>query len=333
MSPSDNDPQSEHALQDYLDDLFGESVPHNDPNKSLTAGLRKDAAPSRKSIEPTQTQVLKTFAEPPVRVLVRPLPPAAPPVVAVAPPVVAAPTPVAAATPIVEVSKPITTVSDVTQKQPLASKSPETSTELSPAAQRLATRRLSSTQLPEAPVASVAEKLDAPVVTESQPVAVPPNLWADNGRPHWAQARFECLMFKVGGLLLAVPLVDLGTIQKLNDSVTPIFGQADWFMGLMPVNHVNMRVVNTAKIVMPERYSPEILAGYRYVITLFDSHWGLAADSVAESITLQPDQVRWRTQRAKRGWLAGTVVDHMCALLDVGALKELLTSADRVRSH
>ena len=193
--------------------------------------------------------------------------------------------------------------------------------------------------VPEAPlevVAPVQARPAAPAVDVSSVAAtqapqVPVSNWAENGRPRWAQTRFECLMFKVGGLTMAVPLIDLGSIQPLTDALTPLFGQADWFMGLLPVNGANVRVVDSARIVMPERYRPGIADGYGYVITLFGSHWGLAADSVAESISLLPEQVRWRTERAKRSWLAGTVVDHMCALLDVSALKEVLDGAERKR--
>jgi purine-binding chemotaxis protein CheW len=36
--------------------------------------------------------------------------------------------------------------------------------------------------------------------------------------------------------------------------------------------------------------------------------------------------VKWRTQRNQRPWLAGTVIEHMCALVDVTALAELIAS-------
>lgn len=182
-----------------------------------------------------------------------------------------------------------------------------------------------------APVSEpVVPPVDVPVVEAvpepQRPVRRP---WADNGRPHWAQDRFDCLMFRVSGLTLAVPLVDLGTIQQLTDQLTPIFGQVDWMMGLLPVNGASIRTVDTARVVMPERYTPELQQQYQYVVTLFGSHWGLAADSVAEAVNLAPDQVKWRSQRSRRPWLAGTVVEHMCALLDVDALRELLDQADR----
>ena len=154
-------------------------------------------------------------------------------------------------------------------------------------------------------------------------------VWMDNGRPEWAQERFECLLFKVGGLSLAVPLVELGTIYPMTDELTPLFGQAGWFMGLLTVKENNIRTVNTAKIVMPERYTDKMIDDFAYVLSINGVDWGLAVDSVANAVTLQPEDVRWRSERSKRPWLAGTVVDHMCALLDVSQLAAMFLGEDK----
>jgi purine-binding chemotaxis protein CheW len=47
---------------------------------------------------------------------------------------------------------------------------------------------------------------------------------------------------------------------------------------------------------------------------------------VSRSIRLDPNEIKWRSQRSQRPWLAGTVIEHMCALLDVAALAELIAS-------
>lgn len=153
--------------------------------------------------------------------------------------------------------------------------------------------------------------------------------WLENGRPQWAQSRFDVLLFKVSGLTLAVPLISLGQIQPLTDELTPLFGQADWFMGLQPTPAGKIRTVNTAKFVMPERYDPAFLETAKYVMSINGVPWGLAVDSVNQPITLQPDDVKWRGDRSKRPWLAGTVKDHMCALLDIPRIGQMLIEADK----
>lgn len=153
--------------------------------------------------------------------------------------------------------------------------------------------------------------------------------WLENGRPQWAQSRFDVLLFKVSGLTLAVPLISLGQIQPLTDELTPLFGQADWFMGLQPTAAGKIRTVNTAKFVMPERYDPKFLETAKYVMSINGVPWGLAVDSVNQPITLMPEDVKWRGDRSKRPWLAGTVKDHMCALLDIPRIGQILVDADK----
>ena len=62
------------------------------------------------------------------------------------------------------------------------------------------------------------------------------------------------------------------------------------------------------------------------VVMINDCQYGLACDEVNEVVTLSPEEVRWRTQRTQRRWLAGTVIEHMCALIDANAFAELLAS-------
>lgn len=183
----------------------------------------------------------------------------------------------------------------------------------------------------DSPILERSVDLDA----EQEPInyLLPGVAWNANGRPEWAQERFDVLLFDVAGLTLAVPLIALGQIQPLTEELTPLFGQADWFMGLQPTPNGKVRTVNTAKFVMPERYSDEFLTTARYVVSIDGVPWGLAVDAVNQPITLNPHDVKWRTERTKRPWLAGTVKEHMCALLDIPRVGQLLLEADRnVRS-
>lgn len=159
-----------------------------------------------------------------------------------------------------------------------------------------------------------------------------PSAWAANGRPQWAQQKFECLLFTTGGLKLAVPLVELGSIYPLeSDDINRIFGQIDWFLGLIRIKQGNLRVVDTARVVMPERYDTAMPEAYRFVISLSACDWALGADAIGGTVVLDPEQVRWRGERSKRPWLAGTVVEQMCALLDVAQLAHMFDQQDRKR--
>lgn len=327
-TPPDADASaSERALFDYFDDLFSDGAqepplaPEPGSASDAGAGMNADtgsdadagsecAAPLSEPRQRPAPPALP-FAEPvPLPRLRLPLPPLAPQpgIAAVAAPEVAPPP----AVPPSEIPAPARKTAPAQKTEPAEPAPPEPAAVEAPPRAR-----------PDTP---------APVRASEPRSGRAPPPWPDNGRPPWAQQPFECLLFTVGGLGLAVPLVELGSIYPLAaEQLTPIFGQAGWFMGLQSVKESRVRVIDGARVVMPERYEETMRAGYRYVITLAGSDWGLAVDRVVNTIELDPEQVRWRGRRGQRPWLAGTVVAQMCALLDVAQLVWLFDNQDRRR--
>lgn len=147
----------------------------------------------------------------------------------------------------------------------------------------------------------------------------------------WADKPFASLLFDVAGLKLAAPLHELGGIMPLADKLQPMAAQADWFMGLIRWNGRTIRVVDTARFVMPERIGREQALDYQSVVVLGDSHWALAVNNADQSVHLQPADIRWRKILGKRPWLAGTVLEHLCALLDVDVLIAMLDASDTAK--
>ena len=167
----------------------------------------------------------------------------------------------------------------------------------------------------------------APVVEVHMPPSITPPPVTGDGRPAWAAEPFECLLFDVAGLTLAVPLVCLGSIYSLEgQELTPLFGQPEWFLGILPSQAGNLKVLDTARWVMPDRYRDDFRQGLQYVISVQGYEWGLAVHQVSRSLRLDPNEIKWRSHRGQRPWLAGTVIEHMCALLDVAELAELIAS-------
>lgn len=181
-----------------------------------------------------------------------------------------------------------------------------------------------------APVSTVEPLLQTlvpPVVDVHLPPSNSPPPVETDGRPSWAAEPFECLLFDVAGLTLAVPLVCLGSIYSLaGHELTPLFGQPEWFLGILPSQAGNLKVLDTARWVMPDRYRDDFRQGLQYVISVQGYEWGLAVHQVSRSLRLDPNEIKWRSHRGQRPWLAGTVIEHMCALLDVSALAELIAS-------
>ena len=169
---------------------------------------------------------------------------------------------------------------------------------------------------------------EPPAVSEVEETLLPPEQQPP-GRPEWSHKPFECLIFTVAGLKLAVPLALLGAIHRIDEPVRPLPGSPRWYMGIRPNRGHNLRVVDSAEWIMTGRAPADARDHYRFIIRLDESEWGLACDDVAQSFTLKPDEVRWRTARSKRPWLAGTVIEHMCALIDVQSMADLLVRAER----
>ena len=99
---------------------------------------------------------------------------------------------------------------------------------------------------PEPAVVEVHQALVLPVVEVHLPPSNTPPPVDTDGRPSWAAEPFECLLFDVAGLTLAVPLVCLGSIYSLaGHELTPLFGQPEWFLGILPSQAGNLKVLDT----------------------------------------------------------------------------------------
>ena len=142
--------------------------------------------------------------------------------------------------------------------------------------------------------------------------------------PPWAQTGFDILLFNVCGLKLAVSMESLGRIIKVEHETSQIIGKPDWFIGAYHESEQHLYVVDTAKFIMPEKGFDLAELGFNYIIQLQRSDWTLACKEVYKTIRINPDQVKWRSQKGKRQWLAGTVIEHMCALIHVDSLIALL---------
>jgi len=147
----------------------------------------------------------------------------------------------------------------------------------------------------------------------------------------YRQGDFQVLFFNVSGLTVAVPLIELGGIHKI-EKTTPLMGKPDWFKGVMLHRDDKINVVDTALWVMPEKCDEKLKSSlnYQYIIMLNNSLWGLTAENLIDTAVLKQNEVKWLDTKSKRPWLAGLVKDKMCALLDVDALIQLLNDGSGI---
>lgn len=147
----------------------------------------------------------------------------------------------------------------------------------------------------------------------------------------YRKGSFQALFFNVGGLTVAVPLIELGGIHNI-EKTTALMGKPEWYKGVMLHREERINVVDTAMWVMPEKCDENMKSSlnYQYVIMLSDSAWGLAAENLVDTVVLKEDEVKWLDTPNKRPWLAGLVKDKMCALLDVNSLIQLLNEGSGI---
>ncbi|MBD1389838.1 chemotaxis protein CheW [Neiella sp. HB171785] len=179
---------------------------------------------------------------------------------------------------------------------------------------------------PEPVVVETTEQVVASEVSTEQAAELSPDNVLSQMPPE-PTGEFQALYFEVAGMTLAVPLEQLGGIHNLDEEqVSSLFGKPDWFKGLMPHRERKLNVVDTALWVMPEKYDEKLAEqlNYQYLVMLKDSNWGLACEKLITTSQLMPAEVNWRATMGKRPWLRGMVKEHMCALLNVDALVELL---------
>ena len=148
---------------------------------------------------------------------------------------------------------------------------------------------------------------------------------------------FQALMFKVAGLSLAVRLVELSGVLEWDESkLTEMPGHSAFYMGLLQYLGKSIPVIDTARLVFPEDKlialsADNPLERVTRIVLIDDGKWGLACDEIAEVIELSHDDVKWRQQRSQRKWMAGTVIQHMCALVDAKGFSEMLEEGSHNR--
>ena len=175
----------------------------------------------------------------------------------------------------------------------------------------------------EQPSTVVDDEIIIETTPETQVGFAPPSITKD--LQEVLDDEFQVLFFKVAGLTLAVPLVSLGGIVKV-ERINHIIGRPSWFLGVQTHREEQLNLVDTCAWVMPEKYTDKLAqsVNYQYLVLLEGSNWGLACESLVNAVKINKSQVNWRSKPGKRPWLAGVVKEQMCGILHVQALVEML---------
>ena len=188
----------------------------------------------------------------------------------------------------------------------------------------------SDAQIFEQPISSVDSDDGIDEFSLAHEVSEAPDVLEPAAPPAWAQARFQCLTFAVAGMKIAAPLEKLYGIIEWPASLTVLPGHADWFLGLHRNRDQNVQVVDLAMILKTDSLDADdlpVAERSKYIMLLDEGRIGLASDTVANMLTLESDEVKWKHLVKSQNLVAGTVVDQMCSILDIDALVDHINQA------
>ena len=174
------------------------------------------------------------------------------------------------------------------------------------------------------PIESVTEA-ETPIATPQLGVAEEAEEEPEGTLPEWTRQPQQCLLFEVENTEIAIPLVVLNSIAVWDEEALSIPTQPDWHLGVIKHRDENIVIVDTARLIMPEKLTQmpeERRTNHGSHFLVINDRWALSCDAIKETILLKPEQVKWRPRRPTRPWAVGTLIDRLCVLLDTEALMQ-----------
>ncbi len=144
-----------------------------------------------------------------------------------------------------------------------------------------------------------------------------------NSLPSWVEHTIPCLLVDVEGVELAVPLILLSGISAWDQETLPMPTQPDWHLGVVEYRGENIVIVDTARLIMPEKITQgadERRENHVGHFLRVGQNLALSCDAIIETVPLKQDEVRWRITRKARPWAVGILIERLCVLLDTDEL-------------
>lgn len=132
----------------------------------------------------------------------------------------------------------------------------------------------------------------------------------------------QCLMFRVGGHLLSVPLIQLSGVINCNEAITRLPESPDWMLGLVKHRDANLRIVDSRKLL---NIRSETGASPEHLLLLGDGGWAITCDQLEQVVNLDFADVQWKAEETG-GLALGTIRESLSTLLNPPGIKNELDS-------
>ncbi|MCU7842909.1 MAG: chemotaxis protein CheW [Candidatus Thiodiazotropha sp. (ex Monitilora ramsayi)] len=143
--------------------------------------------------------------------------------------------------------------------------------------------------------------------------------------PEWAEVPFQVLTFSVNNVNLAVPLSRLNGILPIEDRISQLPGQPDWSLGVVLNQDNKVVVVDTQRLLMPEKQLDETDESLlRHILLIGEGSRGLAVESLKGTEMLDKTAIRWRGFKGTHPWYAGIIIEKLTVMIDVDGVMEML---------
>lgn len=169
----------------------------------------------------------------------------------------------------------------------------------------------------------VAEASPAPVVAEAECDTAAQAVNAGETIVETLASEPGYQLIRLGGLTLGIPTQAIAEVVTGAAQWTPASAARAGVLGSYSGASGTYTVVDTAALLVPGSTLQTTTAG-KCAVLLAGQRWALACDGIGARITPDPAQVNWRGAQGKRPWLAGTLREPTCALLDIPELLRLL---------
>ena len=130
----------------------------------------------------------------------------------------------------------------------------------------------------------------------------------------------QCLMFRVAGHLLSVPLIQLSGVINWNDAITRLPESPDWMLGLVKHRDVNLRIVDSRKLL---NICHDASASPEHLLVLGDGDWSITCDQLEQVVNLEFSDVQWKSDMTG-GLVLGTIRESLSTLLNPPGIKREL---------
>jgi purine-binding chemotaxis protein CheW len=156
-------------------------------------------------------------------------------------------------------------------------------------------------------------------------VDVEPEPVIQTGQLDISQFPIQCLMFRVAGNLLSLPLIQMSGVVCWTDELTRLPQSPDWMLGLVKHRDQNLGILDSSSVLGIPAITGQS-PGHVLVLAGYD--WALSCDALENVVKLEYDDIQWH-QNTENTVSVGTIRTSLAYLLNPSGIVNSLNLSDQ----